>query len=347
MANINTLYVKSIRLSSPIIVASSGMTHRFDKIKEFAEAGAGAIVLKSIFEEQLEAEIGQMNSGSDYPEAAEYLAHYVESHALSDHMALIQQCKAELEVPIIASINCYKADSWLSYARQLVEAGAVALELNVMRIDTRISQEWGEPEAELVKLVKQVKEAMPTVPLTLKLGRHYTNIVKLARDLHLAGADGVVLFNRSYMPDIDIDREVITSGAVFSEAADYSESLRYAGLVHGGVGELSLGLSTGARNGRDLIKGLLAGADAVQYCTALYKEGPKLITEMNEYLSRWMEKKQYHNVKEFRGRLAATRVDHANLYERSQFMKYYASEDATPVDILDTGMQHRADRLEY
>lgn len=347
MADITTLYAKSIRLSSPIIVASSGLTHRFDKIKEFADAGAGAIVLKSVFEEQLEAEIDQMSGGSDYPEAAEYLAHYVKSHALSDHIALIERCKAELQVPIIASINCYKADSWLSYAQQLVEAGAAALELNVMRIDTRISQEWGEPEQQLVDLVKAVKTVMPKVPLTLKLSRHYTNIVKLARDLHLAGADGVVLFNRSYMPDIDIDKEVITSGAVFSEASDFSESLRYAALVHGGVGDLGLGLSTGARNGKDLIKGILAGADAVQYCTALYKEGAKLITEMNEYLQHWMEKKQYHSVKEFRGRLAATRVDHANLYERSQFMKYYASEDPTPVDVLDTSLPHKGHKLEY
>lgn len=347
MADISTLYAKRLKLSSPFIVASSGLTQKIEKIKEYADAGAGAIVLKSIFEEQLEQEINYMSAGSDFPEAMEYLNHYVKSHALQDHIRLLNQCREEVSVPVIASINCHKSDSWLDYAHQLIDAGAAGLELNVMKIDTQIAQKWGEPEKELQNLVTLVRQHLPNVPITLKLGKHFTNMVKLARNLHLSGLDGIVLFNRTYMPDIDIEREEIVSGPIFSTPADYSQSLRYAALVHGAVGELSISLSTGARNGRDLIKGILAGADAVQYCTALYMEGSSVIRRANEELNAWMDKKQYHNISEIKGRLAANRVDHATMYERSQFMKYFASEDTRPTDILDTGQHHQRHNLPF
>lgn len=340
MADISTLYAKKLKLSSPFIVASSGLTQRIEKIKEFAVAGAGAIVLKSIFEEQLEQEIDYMSSGSDFPEAMEYLNHYVKSHAIQEHINLLNECREQVNIPVIASINCYKSDSWLDYAKQLIEAGAAALELNVMRIDTNVGQAWGQSEEELANLVSALRKQLPNVPITIKLGKHYTNIIRLARSLHLAGADGVVLFNRTYMPDIDIEKEAIINGPVFSQPADYSESLRYAALVRGGVSELGISLSSGARDGKDLIKGILAGADAVQFCTAIYQGGSNVIRMANDELASWMSKKQYHNLNEFKGRLAATRVDHANMYERSQFMKYFASGDARPTDVLDTSSQN-------
>lgn len=340
MADISTLYAKKLQLGSPFIVASSGLTQRVDKIKEFAVAGAGAVVLKSIFEEQLEQEIDYMSTGSDFPGAMEYLEQYVKSHAIEEHIQLLKDCREQVNIPVIASINCYKSKTWLDYAQQLIEAGAAGLELNVMRIDTKPSQMCGEAENELVELVTALRKQMPDVALTLKLGRHYTNIVRLARDLSMAGADGVVLFNRTYMPDIDIEAEAIVNGPIFSEAADYSESLRYAALVKGGVQGLGIGLSSGARDGKDLIKGLLAGADAVHYCTALYKDGADVIRKANQELADWMNRKQYDNVDEIKGRLAATRVDHANIYERSQFMKYYASADARPTGGLDTSSQN-------
>lgn len=336
MADISTLYAKKLQLDSPFVVASSGLTSRAEKVKEYAEAGAGAIVLKSIFEEQMEQEIDYMSSGSEYPEAMEYLDHYVKSHALQQHIDLIKQCKDAVSVPVIASINCYKADTWLEYAHELIDAGADALELNVMRIESQINQEWGTPEEQLVKLVGMVRKQLPSVPLTLKLGKYFTNIIRLARDLKMAGADAIVLFNRTYMPDIDIDRLVITSGPQLSHPSDFSDTLRFASLVHGGVPDLSLALSTGARDGKDLIKGLLSGADVVQYCTSLYQNGAKVIGEANNLLREWMADKQYQGIGEFKGKLAATRVDHANLYQRSQFMKYYASEDANPTQYIDT-----------
>lgn len=336
MADISTLYAKKLRLKSPFIVASSGLTSRASKVQEYAEAGAGAIVLKSIFEEQMEQEIDYMSAGSEYPEAMEYLDYYVKSHALQNHIDLIKECRSSVSVPIIASINCYKSDSWLEYAHELIDAGADALELNVMRIEAQTTLEWGKPEENLINLVGAVKKQLPDIPLTLKLGKYFTNFIRLARDLKMAGADAIVLFNRTYMPDIDIDKEKITPGPQLSNASDFSDTLRFAGLVHGGVPDLSLALSTGARDGRDLVKGLLSGADAVQYCTALYQNGAKVITEANQFLREWMDAKQYHSTEEFKAKLAASRVDHANMYQRSQFMKYYASEDANPTQYIDT-----------
>lgn len=339
MADISTLYARKLQLKSPFILASSGLTSDAKKIQKYAEAGAGAVVLKSIFEEEIEQDISKMNNeasgGCHDSTAMDYLEYYVKGHALQSHIDLIKEVKRTVSIPVIASINAYKSDSWVEYAQELVAAGADALECNVMRMETMVTQVWGEPEEELVAMVGRLRKALPTTPIVIKLSKYYTNIVRLARDLKMAGADAVVLFNRTFMPDIDIEAEEIGSGSVLSHEGSYSDALRFAALVSGGVPDLSIALSNGARNGKDLVKGILAGADAVQYCSAIYRGGEEVIREAVQYLSEWMDRKQYYSVKEFRGKLAATRVDHATMYQRSQFMRFHASEDANPTSTID------------
>lgn len=338
MADISTLYAGKLKLQSPIIVASSSLTKQSKKIQELAKAGAGAIVLKSIFEEQIEQEIHKMTdhiSTGQGSTAMDYLNYYVKEHALNNHIELIQEAKKSVQVPVIASINAYKSDSWIEYAHQLTKAGADALECNVMKIESSTVQPWGESEQDILKMAERLRKELPNIPIIIKLSKYFTNIIRLARDLKLAGIDGVVLFNRTFMPDIDIEKESITVGSVLSHEGSYSDSLRFAALVRGGVPDLSIALSNGARDGKDLVKGLLSGADAVQYCSAIYQKGTEVISEANKYLSQWMEAKQYRSISEFRGKLAATRVDHATMYQRSQFMKYYASEDAKPTATVD------------
>ncbi|MBR8713681.1 dihydroorotate dehydrogenase-like protein [Porphyromonas levii] len=339
MADISTLYAGKLLLRSPFIVASSGLTKEVKKIKELADAGAGAIVLKSIFEEEIEQDITQMteemNSGYHDSAAMDYLQHYVKEHALQSHVNVIREAKQAVDIPVIASVNAYKSDSWVTYAKELIDAGADALECNVMRLETKVTQPWGESEQDLIKMVQGLRKVLPNTPLIIKLSKYFTNVVRLARDLKLAGADAVVLFNRTFMPDIDIEEEEISRGSVLSHQGSFSDSLRYTGLVRGGVPDLSIALSNGARDGKDLVKGLLAGADAVQYCSALYKGGANVIREANQFLSDWMGRKQYHEIKEFKSKLAATRVDHATMYQRSQFMRYHASEDANPTAAVD------------
>ena len=340
MADIKTTYAENLSLKSPIIAASSGLTNSVEKIKEFADAGVGAVVLKSIFEEELENESAYMTLDTDYPEAAEYLSHYVKNHALDKHFDLIKKVKDTTDVPVIASINCYKSDTWTSYAQSFVDAGADALELNVMRIETGRGDDWGTAEKNLVRLIDTLTQSGIRVPVILKLSKYYTNILRLARDLHIAGAGGLVLFNRSYFPDIDIENEKLVSGPVFSQEQDFSDGIRYAALIHGAVPNLSLSLSSGARTGADLVKGILAGADAVQYCTALYQGGARVIAEAGEFLANWMDKHGYRTVSEMKGKLAAARVDNATFFERSQFMRHYSSFDDRPTETFGGNVVH-------
>lgn len=339
MADISTLYAGKLLLRSPFVVASSGLTKEIKKIKELADAGAGAIVLKSIFEEEIEQDITKMTEemagGYHDSTAMDYLQHYVKGHALQSHIDVIREAKQAVDIPVIASVNAYKSDSWVEYAKELIDAGADALECNVMRLETKVTQPWGESEEDLIKMVRGLRKVLPHTPLIIKLSKYYTNVIRLARDLKLAGADAVVLFNRTFMPDIDIEREEISRGSVLSHEGSYSDTLRYAALIRGGVPDLSIALSNGARDGGDLVKGLLAGADAVQYCSALYKGGANVIREANQFLTEWMDRKQYLELKEFKGKLAATRVDHATMYQRSQFMRYHASEDANPTATIN------------
>ncbi|KGL47325.1 dihydroorotate dehydrogenase-like protein [Porphyromonas cangingivalis] len=338
MADISTLYA-GLTLRSPLVVASSGLTNKVHKVKAHEEAGAGAVVLKSIFEEQMEQEAAYMSQDSDYPEAMDYLRHYVTSNALSTHIDLIKACRDSVSIPVIASINCYKRDTWMDYARQLVEAGASAIELNVMRIDTDVNEEAGTHESGLVRMVQEMVSSVK-VPVIVKLSKFFTNFCKLSKDLYNAGAAGVVLFNRMYMPDIDINKEEIIIGNVFSSSRDLFDSLRYTALVRGTTPQLSIGISSGVRSGEDVIKSILAGADTVQLCTLLYQNGSQMITRLNEHLYHWMEEKKYESVEEFKSRLAATRVDHFNLYQRSQFMKHFSSYDETPINTATPPKDH-------
>lgn len=339
MADISTRYA-GLELRSPIIVASSGLTQKFDKIREFAQAGAGAVVLKSIFEEQMENEVAYMSAGTDFPEAMEYLSHYIHSHAIDNHIQLIKRCKAEIDIPVIASINCYKADTWMGYAESLVDAGASAIELNVMRLETDRAQDWGVSETNLCQLVSNLKKNKLGVPVTIKLSKYYTNIIRLVRDLKVSGADGVVLFNRMFAQDIDIEKESLSAGPIFTNENDLYSGIRFAGLIRGAVPDLSFSVSSGVRNGADAVKCILAGADAVQMCTALYQNGARVITEANQFVDAWMDNKQYHNISEVRGRLAASRVDHATLYERTQFMKHFSTYDPTPTNTFGENTKH-------
>lgn len=338
MADISTNYA-GLSLSSPVIVGSCGLTNKAHKVKQYEEAGAGAIVLKSVFEEQIEAEASSLTQMSDYPDALDYLRHYVSNNALSTYTDLIKQCRDQLTIPVIASINAYKSDTWVDYARTLVEAGASALELNVMRIDTDLDLAAGATESSVVRMVSEVTKAVK-VPVIVKLSKYITNLCKYAHDLHNAGAAGVVLFNRMYMPDIDINKEEIIVGNVFSSPRELFDALRYSALVRGTTPKLSIAVSSGVRTGEDAVKAILAGANAVQLSTVLYQEGVSAIREINALLDHWMDEKQYHNIPEFCGRLAATRVDHFNVYQRSQFMKHYSSYDETPVNATQPSKDH-------
>ena len=325
MANLKTQYA-GLTLQSPIIVSSSGLTMHPERNKEFEKAGAGAIVLKSLFEEQIEMQGDTMLQESGYPEAADYIRGYVKANQVENYLNLIRQTKALCTVPIIASINCYRADTWIEFAKHLEEAGADALELNVFELDTDIHSKGGEMQKLYVNILKQVKKEI-SIPVTVKLGKYTSNLPALVNQLHANGADGVVLFNRFYRPDIDINTLQIVSGNVFSNHGDLSDTLRWTAIVSGKLPNVSISASTGVHDWEDVIKCLSAGASAVQMCSALYTHGAELISQILTCIDEWMHQENFNAISDFIGRLNYANIPNPTLYERSQFMKYFSNRD--------------------
>ena len=325
MMDMKTSYA-GLTLRNPIIIGSSGLTNKAERNLEFEKAGAGAIGLKSLFEEQIEMQSASMLQENDYPEAADYIRSYVEANQVNDYLALIRQSKELCTIPIIASINCYKAAAWTNFAQQIAQAGADALELNVFFMETDLHDSAEAVKETYVTILRQVKEAI-RIPVIMKIGKQYSNIPSLVHALKANGADGVVLFNRFYQPDIDINTMQLVSGHVFSSAADLSDTLRWTAIVSGKVPGISVSASTGVHDWEGVVKCLLAGASGVQLCSALYTHGSAIVSQILTCLEEWMNQTHYESVDQFRGRLNYANIPNPAQYERAQFMKYFANRD--------------------
>lgn len=323
--DISTRYA-GLSLRNPLIVSSSGLTNNAVRNKEFEKAGAGAIVLKSLFEEQIEMHSGSLMKDSDFPEAADYIRGYVKANQLNTYIELIKKSKELCTIPIIASLNCYKADAWTEFALKIQEAGADALELNVFSLETDLSYEIDKLRHTYVSILRKVKETV-SIPVIVKIGKFVDNLPSLVNALKQNGADGVVVFNRFYQPDIDIDTLQLVSGNVFSSHSDLSETIRWTAILSGKVPGIDIASSTGVHDWEDIVKCLLAGASAVQMCSAVYNQGSEIISQAVTCLEEWMEQKQYRSVDEFRGKLNYANIPNQAMYERSQFMKYYSNKE--------------------
>lgn len=325
MIQLETHYA-GLTLSSPILVASSGLTNQPTRNFEFQKAGAGAIVLKSLFEEEIELRSDRMMQTTDLPEAADYIRNYVKYNQLDHYIELIQETRATCSIPIIASINCYKSDAWIDFACQIEAAGADALELNVHYLFTELNFSYDEAVRLYVSILKQVKQKV-TIPVIMKIGKYFSNIPALVNLLKYAGAQGVVLFNRYYQTDINIRTLELTSGEVFSQASDLSDTLRWTAIVSGKVPGISISSSTGVHTWSDAVKCILAGATTVQVCSAVYQHGSPVITEMITQITQWMKQMSFPNLAEFRGKLSFSNVSDPAFYERHQFMKYFSNRE--------------------
>jgi dihydroorotate dehydrogenase (fumarate) len=325
MISYETKYA-GLTLKNPLIVGSSGLTNSAKRNRELEKAGAGAIVLKSLFEEQMEMQSGALMHDGDAPDAAEYIRGYVKARQMEEYLSLIEETKKHCSIPVIASINCYKTDTWADFAVQMEAAGADALELNVFYLYTDLDFKPGEVVELYASILRKVK-AKVSVPVIMKIGKSFSNIPALVNRLKLNGADGVVLFNRYYQPDIDIHTMQIVSGQVFSSHSDLSETLRWTAFVSGKVPGISVASSTGVHDWEDVVKCLLAGASAVQLCSVLYTHGAEIIPQMLTCMEEWMLQTKYQAIDEFVGKLNFANVENPMLYERSQFMKYFSNRD--------------------
>ncbi len=322
MIDLSTNYL-GLSLVSPLIVSSCGLTGNVEKIKRFAEAGAGAVVLKSLFEEQIRFEAGMQIQRSDYPEAQDYISRYVKSNSLEEYLNLIESAKKAVKIPVIASLNCISASEWISFAKNIEEAGADALELNVYFLPSH-KDVSGEIIENLYYDVLQKIRSAASIPVAVKIGSQFTNLASTVNNLYLRGAKGVVLFNRFYEPDMDIEAMKLTSSDVLSTPADIRQSLRWVGILSDKVQSIDIAASTGIHDGKAVIKQLLAGAKAVQVCSVLYKQGETQLKVMLDDLKSWMKRKKYNSISDFRGKLNYSHIDDPAMYERSQFMKYFS-----------------------
>lgn len=324
MKNLATQYL-GLDLKNPLVVGSCGLTYSVEKITEMAEAGAGAIVLKSLFEEQIQAELSAnlASYNADYPEATDYIREFTRGNEVDAYLKLIAEVKAAVDIPVIASINCVSAAEWTSFAKSIEEQGADALELNVSLLpsDPKLTSDQGEKRYfEILETVG----AIVTLPIALKMSHFSSSLANLIERLswheRLAG---LVLFNRYYSPDIDIDKLEVTSAEVFSSPEEISLPLRWIALMSGLI-KKDLAATTGVHDAEGLIKQLLAGATTVQVVSTLYKNGPSQIGEILGGLENWMEEKSYDAIDEFRGKLSYAKIKEPAVFERTQFMKYFA-----------------------
>ncbi len=322
MIDLSTTYA-GLELKSPLIVSSSGLTHSIERIKKMALAGAGAVVLKSLFEEQIQYEIGIMSAGSDYPEAGDYVKTYARENSLESYLSVIRGAKEMVSIPVIASINCMKADEWIEFAKKIEDAGADALELNIYFLPIQKDKNPREYETAYLDLVTKVKEKT-TLPVMVKLGSGFSNITWMVQQLYMRGVEAVVLFNRFYSPDINTDDMTFGSAEVLSSPADLRNTLRWIGIVSSQVKEIDLAASTGVHSGMAAVKQILAGATAVQVCSVLYRNGIDYLRDMIAEMKKWMEKNSHESLSDFRGKLNYGNLEDPSVYERAQFIKYFS-----------------------
>ena len=323
MATLKTTFA-GLELRNPIIVSSSGLTDSAEKNQKFYEAGAGAIVLKSLFEEQIMMEADWLGDPNMYPEGSDYLVEYVRQHKLSEYLELIKETKKVCPIPVIASINCYQDAEWVGFAQQMEAAGADAIEINILALQTGVQYNYGSFEQRHIDILSHIKKTV-RIPIIMKLGDNLTNPIALIDQLYANGAAAVVLFNRFYQPDIDIEKMKQISGNVFSTGADLVKSLRWIGIASAAVNKLDYAASGGIHSPEGIVKAILAGASAVEICSAFYQNSYALVAEYTRFLNLWMDRKGMETISQFKGMLNVSDLNGVNTFERTQFMKYFSS----------------------
>jgi dihydroorotate dehydrogenase (fumarate) len=325
MINLETQYL-GLTLRNPLIAGSSGLTRSVENIVELEKNGIGAVVLKSLFEEQIHQEASHILESNEtanlYPEAEDYIRNYTEENDVNNYLQLITRAKESVSIPVIASINCINDKEWMDYAGKIESAGADALELNIAVLPSDPSRDSKENEKVYFDIARKITEKLH-IPVALKLSYYFSGLAKTMINLSWTGIRGLVLFNRFYSPDIDIEHEEVKSSFVFSSPAEIALSLRWVAMLSPLV-KCDIAASTGVHDGAALIKQLLAGATAVQITSALYQKGFREIGSMLEQLENWMDRHNYRTIEEFRGKLSVAQTENPAAYERIQFMKHFS-----------------------
>lgn len=341
MTDLSTKYM-GIELENPIIVGSSGLTNSIKDIQHAVRSGAGAIVLKSIFEEQIRLETDKFighedekmdpfrkgyedvlsNRSFDYVEAEAYIADFARENTLGQYLKFIEEVKKAVDIPVIASINCVSPYDWHYFARRIQSAGADAIELNIYILpsDQNMTSEGNEQTYFMIAdaVMKQV-----SIPVAVKVGYYFSSLSNTLVKLSNSGIKGLVMFNRPFHPDIDIDTLEVNSKYLLSDTSEYSHTLRWMALLFGKAG-CDLVASTGIHDHEAVIKQILAGATAVQMASAFYKHGFDYLPQVIKGVEDWMKSKGFSKPEDFRGMMSQQKILNPAAFERVQFMKLYS-----------------------
>lgn len=325
MEKLTTKYL-GLTLKSPLIVSSSRLTSSIENLKEAEKNGAGAVVLKSLFEEQIMQHISSVPSAQSYPEADDYITYYTKSHSVEEYLDLISSAKKTLGIPVIPSINCFSSRGWTDFARDIAGSGADAIEINVFFLPTDRKTSSTDSEKIYFELIENLK-AVIKIPVALKIGYRFSNILYMIDQFYMRGVEGVVMFNRFYEPDIDVNNMEIVPAPVFSVEGDRRYVLRWIAMASAQDIKIDISASTGVHTGDDALRYLLAGADTVQVCSAIYRKGFPVIKLINQNITEWMVNNNFSRLDDFRGKLNWINYEKPAVFERTQFMKYFSSVD--------------------
>jgi dihydroorotate dehydrogenase (fumarate) len=312
-------------LKNPIIASSSGLTDSIEKIVDLEKHGAAAIVLKSLFEEQIlmDVDAQRMNNIFDsYSEAEGYIAYYTRRNALNSYIELIDNAKQNTNIPIIASVNCSSSDQWIDFAGDIQAAGADALELNVFILPSDPTIPGTTIEQTYLDIATRVSGSV-SIPVALKIHHYFSGMANFLTELSNTGIKSLVLFNRFHQVDVDLENMKLSSGNIYSTPGTNAVVKRWLSILSGKV-NCDLAASTGIHDAETALKNLLLGANAIQVASAIYQKGPSVITGMLDEMNRWLDNKGIENVQDIIGKLRQADSIRPMAYERAQFMKYFS-----------------------
>lgn len=321
MADLTTTYM-GIPLSSPVIVGACSLSGKVDNIRKAQDAGAGALVIKSLFEEQIRLESQKLDEdravgAEHFPEAIQYFPP-MEHSGPREHLMWIEKTRAAVQMPLIASLNAIHPSNWVGWAKKLQDTGVQGLELNVYAVQTDLAKTSADVEKVLYDLLQAVL-AEVSIPVAVKLSPYYTSVVNVAAELAKRGAKGLVLFNRFLQPEIDLGSESLKNAMSWSRPEEMRLPLRFVALLHGRI-QADLAASTGIHTAEAVAKQILAGATVVQVVSALYLNQIAYLGDLNRGLAAWMDQKGYRTLADFRGKLSQKDVKAPFAFERAQYV---------------------------
>jgi len=324
MIDLSTTYL-GLKLQTPLVSSASPLTQELSNIRRLEDAGASAIVLSSLFEEQIRLESQEMDHHlsamtESFAEALTFFPQAGEFYlGPEEYLKHIQKAKAAVDVPVIASLNGATLGGWTRYARQIEQAGADALECNIYYIPTDTDVSGAVVEQTYIDILRAVKSSV-SIPVAVKLSPFFSNMANMAKRLEQGGANGLVLFNRFYQPDIDLDELEIKPNVLLSTPQALRLPLTWIGILFGQV-KMSLAATSGIHSAEDVLKMLMVGADVTMLCSALFRNGIHYLTEVRRDLVRWMEDHEYESVHQMRGSMSQLRCSDPSAFERAQYMR--------------------------